>query len=380
MHIRSFLLALLLCLLLPGVSAAQNATPQATADALQTSAYRAAALRTGPGDTYQIIGELNPGVQMRILERNAIGNWLHVARPEGSRTALDGWVMTGFLNLSPALDFGTVPVNSTLPDADLSRLDDDRLARLYAVPVIPAISPAMVEVYERGRLLQNQPTVVTKVGDSLSANPYYLETMSQDDYVLGAYGYLEPTLLTFGPSLAGGSVAARVGLSSLVVFDPTWADREQCQPGEAPLYCEYRLKHPAIAVIMFGPNDVRSMDAERYHTQMERIVQDTLALGIIPVLCTFSTHPDERFYWQSLAFNTELVALAEQYEVPLINLWSAARALPAYGLDVDQVHLLNSGFTFIKYDTGHESWYGVSLHNLLVLRTLYALQQTLGMA
>jgi hypothetical protein len=62
-----------------------------------------------------------------------------------------------------------------------------------------------------------------------------------------------------------------------------------------------------------------------------------------------------------------------------MNLWAAARALPEYGLDEDRVHLKHSGFERLKFDTGHETWYGVSLQNLLAIRTLDEIRRALKM-
>lgn len=102
---------------------------------------------------------------------------------------------------------------------------------------------------------------------------------------------------------------------------------------------------------MFGPNDVRSMTEDKYAGQMRQIIEDSLEHGVIPVISTFSAHPDEEFFWQSINFNLQLVSLAEEYQIPLINLWAAARILPEYGLDRDKVHLKVSGFDYLKFDT-----------------------------
>jgi hypothetical protein len=277
------------------------------------------------------------------------------------------------------LRFSEVPVNTTLADADTDYVEGDSLARLYRAPVIPAISAAMREVVVLGKSLGNRAGVVTKIGDSLSANPNYLTLISRGDHDLGPYDYLEDTVNFFGPSLAEGSVASRGGLTTYVVFDPLWADDDLCNANESPLDCELRRKQPSIATILFGQNDVRHMTDGEFEVQMRQLVEETLAWGVIPVLTTFSANPDEELYWQSINFNLALMDIAAEYEVPLINLWSAARPLPNYGLDIDSVHLTNSGFASLKYSTGHESWYGVSLLNLLTLRTLDEIRRTLEM-
>ncbi|MBC7814616.1 MAG: hypothetical protein H7175_25900, partial [Burkholderiales bacterium] len=77
--------------------------------------------------------------------------------------------------------------------------------------------------------------------------------------------------------------------------------------------------------------------------------------------------------------NRAIVEVAERYEVPLINLWAAAQALPEYGLDGDSVHMQHDGFRFIKFDTGSETFYGVPLRNLLSIYMLDQLRHTLNM-
>lgn len=344
------------------------------------TSYRQTYIHAGPGHTYVDVGTLNPGIPVEVVERNTIGTWLRVQRlgSDGS-IAVDGWVMTGFLNLPPELTYSQIPVNIDLADADPSRVNSNSMSELYTVPIIPTISDTMVSVYWRGQAFGNQANVITKVGDSLSASDQYLSLFSAPEYELGPYDFLEATLLYYRESTAEESVAAQIGLSTYVVFDPIWADDERCAPNETPLACEYRNKQPSVAFIMFGPNDVRSMTEVEYAEQMRRIVEESLLAGVIPVLFTFSTHEDEEFFWQSINFNLELVALAEEYDVPLVNLWAAARPLPQFGLDEDLVHLAHSGFDTLKYDTGHETWYGISLQNLLALRTLHNIRLTLGL-
>lgn len=349
-------------------------------DAPQTTAYQQIAVYSGPGHTFQQIDFLNAGVPVSIVERNRVGNWVRITRTtDDGRMMLDGWVVTGYLNYEGSFHLSDIPVNETVADANPENAQYVSTALLYAVPVLPQISTKMQAVYRYGLALGNQSHVVTKVGDSVSANPLYLNPMSLPDYDLGPYDFLEPTIQFFGPSLAHGSVASRIGMTTYVIFDPLWADKERCQPGETPLACEIRLKRPSIAMIMFGPNDVRHMTDTEFHEQMLQLVEQTLDQGIIPVLSTFSVDPDDRLWWQSINFNLRLADIASEYEVPLINLWAAARILPGYGLDEDEIHMANSGFESLKFSTGHEAWYGTSLQNLLSIRMLDELRLTLDM-
>ncbi len=361
------------------LAAAVSRPLQAPAALPETTAYRAVAVYAGPGDSYQQLSKLNPGLPITIMERNHTGIWVHIARKtEDGKVVQEGWVISGFLNRDDSLRFGDVPINTTLADADPTTVNSKSMASLYAIPVIPVISDAMVKVYQRGQQLGNASNAITKVGDSLVANVQYLIPMSNSRRELGPYDYLTDTIQYYGASIARDSVAARLGMSTYGIVDPFWADKAKCQPAETPLDCEYRIKKPSVAFIMFGPNDVRSMTEDKYAGQMRQIIEDSLAHGIIPVISTFSTDPDEEFFWQSINFNLQLVSLAQEYQIPLINLWAAARVLPEYGLDQDKVHLKVSGLDYLKYDTGHEAFYGVSLHNLLVICTLDDIRHKLG--
>lgn len=363
---------LLLLIILTALIAVQAYEP------VTTTAHRRVTLHAGPGHTFTPNDVLNPGLEIQIIERNAVGTWIRVQRltPEGN-IAQDGWLMLGYLNIPDDLRFSDVPVNRDLPDADPDNIDSRSMRQLYTTPVIPAISEAMRDVFERGQALDRQPNVVTKVGDSLSADPGYLQIMSVEERALGPFDYLEPTIRYYGASTSTDSVAARIGLSSLVVFDPFWADSELCAPRETPLTCEYRLKNPSVALIMFGPNDVLSMTYEEYGANIRQITEDTLNAGIIPVLSTFSYSPEHEYWWQSVEFNLQIVEIANEYDVPLINLWAASRPLPEYGMDIDNIHMKQSGFNYLKFDSGHETWYGTSLRNLLAIRTLHEIRLAL---
>jgi len=352
-------------------------TEEPEPEATDSVAYRDASLYAGPGDTYEQVGTLNAGGRVTLVERNAIGNWLRV---QGiNNRPIDGWVMSGYLELHENLQFSDVPVNAELADADTSRIADQRLAALYGVPLISDVRPTMQLVYRRGRALGNQSNVVTKIGDSVTADPIFLAPMNRDDNELGPYDYLQDTLDYFGENMANSSIAARISLTTYSVFDPMLADGSQCEANETPLDCEYRVREPSVAFIMFGANDVRHIDVERFDEQMRLIVEATLDHGVIPVLSTFSYDPNAGYWDQALDFNLAVAEIADDYDVPLVNLWAAARSLPEYGLDGDDVHMAHSGFRYLKYDTGHESWYGVSLRNLLALRMLDEIRSTLGM-
>ncbi|MAU11658.1 MAG: hypothetical protein CL607_17670 [Anaerolineaceae bacterium] len=361
---RRFSLFLIVMLLLAsGAVFAQEDDPTVT------TSFRQALVFAGPGATYRDIGVLNPGVPIKIIERNKVGNWVHVQMYDTDGTVtLDGWIITGFLNYPDELRFSDVPVNPFLPDAETGSVESGVLVELYGEPLVGGISPTMRSVLEQGIEAGRDPYLVTKIGDSLIVSDLFLNLMNQTDEILGPYDTIAAAIDAF--TVVDDSIANEIGMASFSVLDPMWAQDERCEAGETPLDCELRVHQAGIAFVMFGPNDVRSMNEERYGEEITIIVETALAAHVVPVLTTFSVHPDDELYWQGINLNRELVRIANEYDLPLINLWSAAQILPEYGLDEDKVHLQNSGFTFLKYDSGHEAWYGMSLYNLLALVTL----------
>jgi GDSL-like Lipase/Acylhydrolase family len=393
-YLRVFILIALPIMLAAGFIAAtraQEATPESTAEApipratvqsprvaIPTTLLERIEARSGPGDTYAAVGWLAIDTSINVMARNPAGNWVMIFAESGGENGQDitGWVMTGFVD-NADLQLSLVPAWDVAP-ADVTALTDPNLARLYAVPIIPQISEAMQVLYNRGQMMGNTTTVV-KIGDSNSANPYYLTPLNTQPVTLGAYDFLQTTVNFFAPAVPTESIAARVGLNAYSLFDAAWADPAQCESGETPLMCEYRVRQPAIAIVMFGPNDIRALNSERYREQMERLVQETLSVGIIPVLTTFSSNEaDEDLRFQALRFNLILIEVANTYQVPLINLWAAARALPNYGIGGDGVHMTVSGGR-IDFSAGQEARYGVSLQNLLVLVTLDEIRRAVGM-
>jgi hypothetical protein len=337
-------------------------------------------LFAGPGHSFERIGTLLPGQLVNIMERNRLGNWLHVwqVRDDGL-IVIDGWVETHAMHFRPGLDlFTMVTENWWTLDGDPSRIANADEARLHGLPIMPRLSDAMREVYERGRTRGRNPAVVTRVGDSLLNSEWYLLPMRQTNYRLGLFDFLEPDIRFFGPNMRL-SAAVQRGLSTYGVHDALWAGRG-CAPRETPLLCEYRTANPIAAFIMFGPNDLIINAPNDYRQNLVRIVQISLEQGVIPVLMTFSSHPRHRFYARSLQYNNIIADVAAEYDVPLVNVWLAARHLPEYGLEGDLIHLRNSGYRFINFENNLVNRSGVALLNMLSLRFMHELRMTFDLS
>ena len=98
---------------------------------------------------------------------------------------------------------------------------------------------------------------------------------------------------------------------------PGHAPPDSCLPDELPLLCEYRISHPAIALIMFGTNDLNFIPHEEYAANMTRIVELSIDHGVIPVLFTI---PDQNGRDEAvMQINQTITQIARQFDVPLVD-------------------------------------------------------------
>lgn len=354
--------------------------PAFALDTPMVSTYRQVYVFAGPGHTHTQIGVIDPDIPLRIVERNRVGNWVRIQRMGNDGSVIvDGWIISGYIRYTPELRYSLIPVNYTEPDHNPGNAAYPSFAELYRAPLVSPIDELMVEVFELGQDMGNNPNGVTKVGDSLLVSPQILNVMSRTDNALGPYDFLAPTIVFYGQGITPYSIANTVGMNTFTVLDPMWAPGGSCLPNEAPLTCEYRIRKPSVAFILFGPNDLRTTDAATFGRNITRIVDETLAAGIIPVLSTFSLDQQSDLFWSGINFNLELKRVAEENHVPLINLWGAARPLPDYGLDQDRIHLRQTGWDNLRLDGGQEAFSGAALYNLLAIYTLHSIREAVGL-
>jgi hypothetical protein len=223
----------------------------------------------------------------------------------------------------------------------------------------------------------NRANAFAKVGDSITESQYFLYPIGHGSAQLGQYSYLQPVINFFKVpynSFAAPSAAVRSGWTSADVINPDSSFHPDCQPGEMPLACEYRLKKPSVALIMVGTNDIaHGMPSDSFRHQLGVIVQTSIDMGVIPVL---STIPDvaitEQLNARSLEFNQIIASVAAQYGVPLWDYWLAMQGLPNRGLSWDNYHPSVSSTGTSWMFSADDLRYGYTMRNLTALMVLDA--------
>ncbi len=245
---------------------------------------------------------------------------------------------------------------------DVSQID------LYAYPVLPANLGIARDVFARGQRLGRDPGAFSKVGDCNSADWLFLHPFGVGRYNLGDYADLQAVIDVYEASFDVRSQAAHNGLTVSAAHDPIWANPAECNAGESPLDCEYRLRNPAISLIMFGSNDIFALTPEQFDADLRLTLDETLRLGIVPVLSTFPRNLD--FPDRSLLFNQFVVQAALDYQVPLVNLWLALEPLPHHGIDEDGFHLNGPVTRAGDFASPHNLQTGYPARNLVTLQAL----------
>ncbi len=237
--------------------------------------------------------------------------------------------------------------------ADTDLLTQAATARTV-VPVINASMKARLRsIYLAGLSQGNRSSVFSKVGDSITATGSFLTDIGCYAENVGVHPELTPTISYFRSTSLPGRAAVWCGVSNSFSADSVaaasgWTTSSVLAPvsvsgcSDSALRCELRLTRPSIALVMLGTNDVERLnDATAYRNNLTRIVTDTIAAGVIPVLSTIPPRLDSATLGARVAaYNDVITQVAAQQQVPL---WDYALSLTAasminQGMDPDGIH------------------------------------------
>ncbi len=338
--------------------------------------------RSGPGISYDIVGNADFGAiySVEASGQDFLGyTWYLVDLSDGQPAWILGpatEVVSGQVDVTRVAVAVTIPPTPTLTPTLTLTPASALEAQLQGVPILSDITSHVRDIYLVGQKLGNHANVFAKVGDCNSVSDAFMAPLDKGQYSLGRYAPLQKAILYYKGSFARQSVASEIGFNVITVQDPFFANQKTCGPNDSPLRCEYHLMKPSIAVVMFGANDVLFLTTKLYQDNMRKIIQQSLDLGIIPVLTTFTWHDNGPMREKAMEFNMIDVSLSRDYNIPLINFWLASQYLPGHGISSDNAHLSWSvnGLIF----TGEQNLWGESLRSLLTLEMLDKLRQALA--
>jgi len=239
----------------------------------------------------------------------------------------------------PVLETAVVdqPTVTSTPAPGATTGADDRLPPedWQQWPVIPdKISDAALAIYRRGLQAGNDPSHFSKVGDCGSGASWFLGDfdLGPANYSLGSYSDLAPVIAAYQGSWGRVNQSIGDGWSVATELSQLWANPKQCQTGEDPVACEYRLWKPSVVLILLGTND--RFHEDQLETQLHQLIDYFIQRGVLPVLATKADNMEG-----DQSINLIIARAAYDYDIPLWNFWRAVQDLPHKGLDSDNEHL-----------------------------------------
>jgi len=385
-------LVMILMIVVSGAALSGARTDRAAAQAAPDgSTLYSQNVRCGPGKQFPSLTVLPGNTPLFFEARNEDTSWV-LAHTEDNRR---GWVSVLFLRFRPGFQAANLPVSDeVLPPPEpaappassagasgsapavsvpgaIAPFDPSRVAGidLTAYPILPANLGRAREIFLAGRAIGRSPHALSKVGDCASDHPDFLAALVRPDRNLGAYGdALLPVITQFADSLTADSQAAHPGFNAATLTDPMWTNPASCLSGETTLQCEFRLRNPAIAVIMFGTTDLQTLSPAQFDAALRTVVAETMRAGVIPLLSTFPPH--SAFPAESLLYNKIVVRIALDYSVPLVNLWLALQPLPNQGMAADGTHLSEPVYGGPGWLVPQNLEAGLPVHNLVTMQAV----------
>lgn len=339
-----------------GEVAAPAAAPASVpVGANQASTSVALNVRSGPGMDYEKVTTLSYGTIVTI--EDVSGGWSKIRTSAG----VTGWVATQYLSVGGSSGAGNVVPAGT---AGVTSLSGSTLTNAR-------------NIFARGQRLGNRTNAFIKVGDSNMDQWMYFCNFQYGTYDLADYEELQGIVNLFNQtgSFCGVHPAARGGFATFNLLDELSADPGLCVAGETPLDCSVRITRPSVAFIYLGLIDMATLTRAEFSRNLDAIVDDLSAKGVIPVLFTFPIAERLKHIYNP-EFNTVIREVAIANRVPLIDLQQLTLNMPDQGTGQDGYHL--SYFEredYMSFDAPLVATFGRNLRELLSLQMLAQIVQ-----
>lgn len=347
-------------------------------------------LRFAPGLSQDILAQLGALTQLSIVGRTADNAWLEVVTALKGR----GWVVAQYVDMFVSLE--SVPVTGETLIAAITPTTAP-VNQPTLTPGVPPPAPSeypyifnitahVREIFAQGQALGNRATVFSKVGDSITVSPAFMYSIGVGRYELHDYTYLQPVIDYYSTtwarthnSFSNETLAAKVGWSTRTVVAAGAGDPAICGPEETPLDCEFHWVKPSVAIIMLGTNDVPGTPEESYENALRKVVEKTIANGVVPILSTIPDLHRQGLEGRVEAFNYIVKKLAYEYDIPLLDYWAALQGLPNQGLGGDGVHptWAPTGH-YADFAPEYLSQYGMPVRALTALQALDAVWRAIN--
>jgi len=245
---------------------------------------------------------------------------------------------------------------------------------------IPRISAsgksALQKLYRSGQTKGLRGDVFAKIGDSHTVSNQFMAPFATKYVKLDKYTYLQAIIKQFSTKKVDASTTSfnRKSLCAVV----GWSTNSPLKGSPNRLAQELKALRPAFAFVLYGSNDAYVFpNGSTYQNNLEKILKQIIANGTIPILSTVPDVGSKRAAKLPIIarFNTQVKALAQKHQIPLIDLNAAFKSLPSKGLSSDHLHFNAYKGWLGGYFILDAMRYGANVRNKLSLDTLHKLRQ-----
>ncbi|GMQ78097.1 MAG: hypothetical protein BMS9Abin02_0594 [Anaerolineae bacterium] len=271
---------------------------------------------------------------------------------------------TGTLTVTPAPATSTIEPTPPTPTPTPRRINSLNQDEFIVLP--DEVRKRIIQIHVVGQQIGRNAKAFSRLGTSIVDTRHFLGRWDEGPYDLGPFEYLEATVAYYSGSFSRIGEATQRGLSTWTVFNPQWADRDDCLANETMVDCEFRLHNPSILLIFLGTNDTGA--GPTFEKNYRELINYVIDSGVIPVLVTKA----DRFEGRDNRNNKIIRELAAEYQIPLWDYDKLASTIPGRGLGGDKVHMT----LFDRYDYAVPEAYvrGYGLFNLSALIMLDAIR------
>lgn len=225
-----------------------------------------------------------------------------------------------------------------------------------AWPIVPTLSARALDIYLHGQKLGIDVHSFARIGDCQSEPAVFMGIYDDPTryWFDEKHKYLQAAVDQFKGSFNRDDFTAQRGFGIADIFSALKADPNQCNGGETPIACEFRLYKPVIVLINMGTNWCAGC-TNKFDKYLRMTVDYAIENGVVPVLGTKADN-----FEGDNSLNLVIARVAYDYDLPLWNFWAAVQYLPNHGLREDDP----------KYLTV-DGWNERSFTGLMVLNALW---------
>jgi hypothetical protein len=217
--------------------------------------------------------------------------------------------------------------------------------------------------------------VFAKVGDSASVSILFMNCLGDGSADLDGRTDLQPAIDFYAGGDADGSDPYRRASRAAEVG---WTAADVVMGDPSGLAQEITAISPRFAIILIGMNDIDEIEVYEYGIDLQVLVDELIAAGVIPVLTSIMPRDDSVDADAQVArYNSVVRGVAQARQVPFIDFHRELAALGDHGLGSDGKHpsVLRDPDPSPCDFSANGREYGYNLRNLITLEALDRLRE-----